>query len=68
MDRLLTLVRLVHRWIPTRVRVLVVDGGYAAVKLALICTGTPNTILVMRFSDAGQAVRATATSPLVRAP
>jgi hypothetical protein len=48
-DRLMTLIRLIHRWIPTRVKVFVVDGGYAALKLALICAGQPNTVLVMRF-------------------
>jgi hypothetical protein len=52
-DILMILIRLVHRWLPQRLVVLVVDGGYAAVKLALLCAGTPNLALVMRFhSDA----------------
>jgi len=48
-DILMTLIRLVHRWLPERLLVLVVDGGYAAVKLALICAGTPNLVLVFRM-------------------
>jgi DDE superfamily endonuclease len=52
-DILMILIRLVHRWLPQRLIVLVVDGGYAAVKLALVCASTPNLALVMRFhSDA----------------
>lgn len=52
-DILMTLIRLVHRWLPQRLIVLVVDGGYAALKLALICAETPNLALVFRLrSDA----------------
>ncbi len=38
-DILMTVVRVVRRWLPKRVIVLVVDGGFAAVKLALCCAG-----------------------------
>jgi hypothetical protein len=52
-DILMILIQLMHHWLPQRLVVLVVDGGYAAVKLALVCAGTPNLALVMRFhSDA----------------
>lgn len=48
-DILLILIRLVHRWLPRRLVVLVVDGSYAAVKLALVCAATPNLALVFRL-------------------
>jgi hypothetical protein len=48
-DHLMTMIRLVARWCPDRALVLVVDGGYAAVKLALVCSRLKNTRLVMRF-------------------
>lgn len=48
-DRLLILIRLAHRWVPERLLVLTVDGGYAAVKLALVCARTPNLALVTRL-------------------
>lgn len=48
-DRLMILLRVVHRWLPERLVVLVVDGGYAAVKLALVCAATPNLALVTRL-------------------
>jgi len=48
-DRLMILIRLVHRWLPERLVVLVVDGGYSAVKLALVCANTPNLALVTRL-------------------
>jgi hypothetical protein len=48
-DILMTLLRLAARWCPERMKVLVVDGGYAAVKLALVCASLKNTALVMRF-------------------
>jgi len=48
-DILMTLMRLVARWTPERVKVLVVDGGFAALKLALVCASLKNTALVMRF-------------------
>lgn len=48
-DLLATLIRLVHRWLPERAQVLVVDGGYAAIKLALTCALLKNTAVVMRF-------------------
>jgi hypothetical protein len=48
-DILMILIRQVHRWLPERLVVLVVDGGYAAVKLALVCANTPNLALVTRL-------------------
>jgi hypothetical protein len=48
-DILMTMIRLTHRWMPERAKVLVVDGGYAAIKLALSCALLKNTALVMRF-------------------
>ena len=48
-DILATMIRLVHRSMPERAKVLVVDGGYAAVKLALTCALLKNTSVVMRF-------------------
>jgi hypothetical protein len=48
-DQAITMIRLVARWCPDRVKVLAVDGGYAAVKLALVCAGLEHTKLVMRF-------------------
>jgi len=48
-DILTTMIRLAHRWMPGRTKVLVVDGGYAAIKLALTCASLKNTALVMRF-------------------
>lgn len=48
-DILMILIRLLNRWLPQRLVVLVVDGGYAAAKLALICAGTPNLVLVFRL-------------------
>ncbi|MGH8847920.1 MAG: IS701 family transposase [Polaromonas sp.] len=48
-DVLMTLIRLVDRWFPDRAKVLVVDGGYAAIKLALVCASLNKTALVMRF-------------------
>jgi hypothetical protein len=38
-DILMICVRLVRRWLPERTVVLVVDGAFAAVKLALLCAG-----------------------------
>jgi hypothetical protein len=48
-DKLMILIRMVHRWLPKRLIVLVVDGGYSAVKLALVCGNTPNLALVTRL-------------------
>ena len=48
-DILMTMIRLTHRWMPERAKVLIVDGGYAAIKLALSCGLLKNTALVMRF-------------------
>jgi hypothetical protein len=48
-DILMILIRQVHRWAPERLVVLVVDGGYAAVKLALVCAAAPNLALVTRL-------------------
>jgi hypothetical protein len=31
----MTMIRLAHRWMPGRAKVFVVDGGYAAIKLAM---------------------------------
>jgi hypothetical protein len=48
-DILMILVKLLHRWLPERLIVLTADGGYAAVKLALLCAGTANLELVTRL-------------------
>jgi DDE superfamily endonuclease len=48
-DLLMILIRLVHRWQQRRLVVLVADGGYAAVKLALRCSGRPNLAMVTRL-------------------
>ena len=48
-DISITMIRLVHRWLPERTKVLVVDGGYAAIKMALTCSLLKNTSVVMRF-------------------
>jgi hypothetical protein len=48
-DILMILIRKVHRWLPERLVVLTVDGGYAAVKLALVCVQMPNLVLVTRL-------------------
>jgi hypothetical protein len=48
-DILVTMIRLVHRRMPERTKVLVVDGGYTAMKLALTCALLKNTSVVMRF-------------------
>jgi DDE superfamily endonuclease len=48
-DILMILVKMLHRWLPERLIVLSVDGGYAAVKLALRCAGIPNLELVTRL-------------------
>lgn len=39
----------VSRWLPQRMIVLVVDGGFAAVSLALACVGRPNVVMVSRM-------------------
>lgn len=49
LDRLMILIRQVHRWLPDRLVVLGVDGGYAAVQLALVCAARPNLALVTRW-------------------
>ncbi len=41
-DILMILMRLTQRWLPERAKVLVVDGGYAAIRLALTCALLPN--------------------------
>lgn len=38
-DILMIAVRMIRRWLPQRAIVLVVDGAFAAVKLALLCAG-----------------------------
>jgi DDE superfamily endonuclease len=48
-DIMMILIRLVHCWLPERLVVMVLDGGYAAVKLALICASTPNVVAVFRL-------------------
>jgi hypothetical protein len=42
----------VRRWLPNRVIVLVVDGGFAAVKLALCCAGQDVTLVTRVRLDA----------------
>jgi len=51
-DILMTLVRVVRRWLPQRVIVLVVDGGFAAVKLALCCAAKDVTLVTRLRLDA----------------
>jgi len=48
-DILMILIRLTARWCPDRMKVWVVDGGYAAVKLAVVCASLKKTAVVMRF-------------------
>lgn len=48
-DVLMILLRVVSRWCPDRAKVLVVDGGYAALKLVLVCQRLKNTTLVTRL-------------------
>lgn len=48
-DILMILIRKLRRWVPNRLMVLVVDGGYAAVKLARVCAQEPNLALVTRL-------------------
>ncbi len=48
-DILMMVIRQVRRWVPQRLIVLVVDGGYSAVKLALVCAQLPNVALVTRL-------------------
>ena len=68
-DRLMILIRQVHRWLPERLVVLVVDGGYAAVKLALVCAATPNLALVTRLRwDASLFHAAAPRAPGQRGP
>lgn len=43
-DWALQIITLIRRWVPDRVIVLVADGGYAAVKLALCCEGQQTTL------------------------
>lgn len=51
-DILMTLVWVVRRWLPQRVLVLVVDGGFAAVKLALCCAAQDVTLVTRLRLDA----------------
>ena len=46
-DWTVQMIRLLRRWIPRRVIVLVADGGYAAVKLALCCAGLPTAVTLV---------------------
>jgi DDE superfamily endonuclease len=48
-DVLMILIRVVNRWFPNRAKVLVVDGGYAAIKLVMVCQSLKNTTLVTRL-------------------
>jgi DDE superfamily endonuclease len=48
-DVLMILIRVVSRWFPDRAKVLVVDGGYAAIKLVMTCQSLKNTTLVTRL-------------------
>lgn len=48
-DVLMILMRVVNRWFPERAKVLVVDGGYAAIKLVMVCQSLKNTTLVTRL-------------------
>ncbi len=51
-DILMTLVRVMRRWLPERAIVLVVDGGFAAVKLALCCAAQDLTLVTRLRLDA----------------
>ena len=51
-DILMTLVKVVRRWLPQRAIVLVVDGGFAAVKLALCCASQDVTLVTRLRLDA----------------
>ena len=46
-DWALQMITLIRRWVPDRVIVLVADGGYAAVKLALCCAGLPMPVILI---------------------
>lgn len=48
-DVLMILIRVVSRWCPDRAKVLVVDGGYAAIKLVMTCQSLNTTTLVTRL-------------------
>lgn len=48
-DILMILIKLLHRWLPERLIVLAVDGGYAAGKLMLRCAGIPNVGMITRM-------------------
>jgi len=51
-DILMICVPIVRRWLPDRAIVLVVDGAYAAVKLALLCGGEQVTLVTRLRMDA----------------
>ncbi len=51
-DLLMTLVRVVRRWLPERVLVLVVDGGLPLSKLALCCAGQDVALVTRLRLDA----------------
>ena len=48
-DLVRQMMKQVSRWLPQRMIVLVVDGGFAAVSLALACVGRPNVVMVSRM-------------------
>jgi hypothetical protein len=48
-DLVRQMMKQVSRWLPQRIIVLVVDGGFAAVSLALACVGRPNVVMVSRM-------------------
>jgi hypothetical protein len=43
------MIKQVSRWLPEKMIVLVVDGGFSAVSLALACVGRPNLVMVSRM-------------------
>src|SRR5207253_48618 len=47
-DLVRQMMKLVRRWLPDRIIVLVVDGGFAAVELALACVGQ-NVVMVSKM-------------------
>jgi len=48
-DLVRQMMKQVSRWLPQRMIILVVDGGFAAVSLALACVGRPNVVMVSRM-------------------
>lgn len=48
-DLVRQMMKQVSRWLPNKMIVLVVDGGFSAVSLALACVGRPNVVMVSRL-------------------